>query len=46
MPDNVTYLYLGLTVVLGLVGFYVFVLFLRFRSACRERQRMQDFREL
>lgn len=45
MPDNVTYLYLGLTVVLGLVSFYVFVLFLRLCSAFREGQRMQDFRE-
>jgi len=45
MPDNVAYLNLGLLVVLGFTGSYILLLALRFRSAYRERQAIQNFRD-
>ncbi len=43
MPDNADYLLMGLAVVLGLVGFYVVLLVLRFHEARRTRQRIEQF---
>jgi hypothetical protein len=45
MPDNVVYLYAGLTVVIGLTGFYIVSLILRFRRAAAKRHMIQTLRE-
>lgn len=45
MPENSAYLYLGLVVVIGFVGLYVLLLGLRFHSARRERELIEQMKE-
>ncbi|MGB1285644.1 MAG: hypothetical protein ACPG7F_03835 [Aggregatilineales bacterium] len=43
MPDTAAYLYLGLAVTFGIIGFYGISLLLRFRNAVQDITMIEQF---